>query len=186
MDDNKIIELYFMRDDLAIEHTCEKYGRLLSAVSFNILGSVPDVEESVSDTYLQLWNSIPPNTPPNLSAYACKIARNISLNRLEFLTADKRGAGKTVCIIDEFSEVIPSNENIEEAIELNELTEAINRFLGTLPKEQRVVFIKRYWFFMTDDEIAKELSVTTTRIRTSLCRTRKKLKAFLLKEGYIL
>lgn len=186
MDDSKIIEMYFLRDEQAIEHTKDKYGRLLNTVSFNILGSIADAEEAVSDTYLQLWNSIPPNTPLNLMAYACKIARNLSINKLEFLSAEKRGAGKSGVILDEFCEIIPSNENIEETIELSALTEAINCFLASISKESRIIFIKRYWFFMTDDEIAKELSFTTTKVRTSLSRTRKKLRAYLIKEGYTL
>lgn len=186
MDDRKIIELYFLRDDNAIERTREKYGRLLNVVSYNILGNVSDAEECVSDTYFQLWNSIPPKQPPSLSTYACKIARNISLNKLEYLSADKRGAGKSGVVIDEFSEIIPSSENVEEKIELSALTDAINRFLSSIPKESRIIFVKRYWFFMTDDEIAEELSVTTTKVRTSLSRTRKKLKAYLIKEGYTL
>lgn len=186
MDDRMIIEKYFSRDEQAIELTKAKYGRLLSTVSYNILGSIPDAEECVSDTLVQLWSTIPPKEPPNLSAYACKIARNISLNKLEFITAEKRGAGKSGVIIDEFSEVIPSSENVEEMMELSALTELINRFLATIPKEPRIIFVKRYWFFKTDDEIASELSVTTNKVRTSLCRTRKKLKDYLLKEGYAL
>ncbi len=186
MDDRKIIELYFLRDDKAIEHTREKYGRLLNTVSYNILGNVSDAEECVSDTYFQLWNSIPPKTPPNLSAYACKIARNISLNKLEYLSADKRGAGKSGVVIDEFSQIIPSSENIEEKIELGALTQAINRFLSSISKDSRIIFVKRYWFFMTDDEIAEELSVSLSKVRTSLSRTRQKLKAYLIKEGYTL
>ncbi len=186
MDDRMIIDMYFYRNVQAIELTRQKYGKLLSSVSYNILGSIPDAEECVADTFTQLWNTIPPKEPPNLSAYACKIARNISLNKLEFLTAQKRGEGKSGVIIDEFCEIIPSNENVEEVIELRALTEAINKFLATISKEQRIIFVKRYWFFKTDNEIASELSITTNKVRTSLSRTRKKLKSYLIKEGYTL
>lgn len=186
MEDKKIIELYFSRDEQAIELTKEKYGKLLNAVSLNILDSTPDAEECVSDTYLQLWNSIPPKSPSNLSAYACKIVRNLSLNKLGSNLAIKRGSGQANVIIDELSEAIPSNQSVDQQIELMVLTEAINSFLHTLSKESRIIFVKRYWFFKSDDEIAAELSITQSKVRTSLSRTRKKLKSYLIKEGYTL
>ena len=186
MSDQRIIELYFSRDEQAIELTKEKYGKLLNTVSLNILDSTPDAEECVNDTYLQLWKSIPPNSPPNLKAYACKIARNISINKLGSHLAIKRGSGQSNVIIDELSEAIPSNQSVEQQIELMVLTEAINAFLHTISKESRIIFVKRYWFFETDEKIASELSITQSKVRTSLSRTRKKLKNYLIKEGYTL
>lgn len=186
MDDIQIVEMFLNRDEQAIEHTKQKLGKLLNVISYNILENISDAEECVADTLVQLWNTIPPKEPTNLTAYACKIVRNVSLNKLESLSAIKRGAGKASVIIDEFSEVIPSKENVEERIEQSALTEAINIFLQTVSKESRIIFVKRYWFFKSDDEIASELSVTTNKVRTSLCRTRKKLKDYLLKEGYTL
>ncbi|MBQ8623614.1 MAG: sigma-70 family RNA polymerase sigma factor [Oscillospiraceae bacterium] len=186
MEDEKIIELYFERNQSAIDETDKKYGKLIKNISRNILNSLPDVEECVSDTYMQLWNSIPPKEPPSLKTYACKIVRNLSINRLEFLCADKRGAGKSCEIIDELAEAIPSKENVEEKIELTALTEAINSFLSSISTEQRIIFVKRYWFLKSDEEISSELGVSLAKVRTSLSRTRKKLKVYLIKEGYTL
>ena len=184
MEDSKIIELFFNKDEQALHVTKEKYGKLLESVSFNILGNTPDAEECVNDTWLKLWNTIPPTNPENLSAYACKIARNLSINKLKYLTAEKRGAGKYNAVLEELSDIIPSCQNVEQETELSALTQTINRFLNSLSKQNRIIFVKRYWFFKTDEEISRELSVSQAKVRTSLSRTRKKLKDFLIKEGY--
>lgn len=184
MEDSKIIELYFQRDEQAITETKDKYGKLLLSISKSILSSESDSQECLSDTLLQAWNTIPPKNPPSLMAYCAKIARNLSLNKLKFLNAEKRGAGAFNSVIDDLSDMLPSKENIEARLDAGILSAHINYFLATLQKEQRMIFVKRYWYFRSVSEIARELDISTTKVTTSLHRTRQKLRDYLVKEGY--
>jgi len=184
LDDSKIIELYFQRDQQAIAETDEKYGRLLRSVAKNILGSDVDTEECISDTLMRLWDTIPPKQPPSLMAYCAKITRNLALNKLKYITADKRGAGNYGAVLDDLKDVLPSDENVEKTLDRKVLCELIDRFLGELKKESRIIFVKRYWHFESVDEISRELGISRTKVTTSLHRTRQKLKEYLEKEGY--
>ncbi len=184
LDDSKIIELFFHRDQFAISETRDKYGKLLMSISRNILGSELDAQECLYDTLLRVWNTIPPKNPPSLMAYCAKIMRNVSLNKLKYQSADKRGSGNYVTALDELDDMLPSNENVEAQFDANALTGHINSFLSTLPQESRMMFIKRYWYFRSVAEIAGELGITRTKVTTTLHRTRQKLKEYLEKEGY--
>lgn len=180
----RITELYFMRDERAIEETDKEYGKLLRQISLNLLNNTQDAEECVSDTYLQTWNTIPPNRPVSLKAYICKIIRNISINKLKYISAEKRSSGQIDIILDELSELIPSSENIEASIEGKALGEYVNEFLKKQNHEIRMIFLKRYWLFMSPSEIANDMHISLTKVTTSLYRTRLKLKKYLSEEGY--
>lgn len=182
----RIIELYFERDERAIEETEIEYGKLIRQLSRSLLNSDRDVEECINDTYLQVWNTIPPNRPDSLKAYICKIARNLSLNRLKYLHAEKRYSGQIDTILDELNEIIPSNENVEEAVERSALSEHINEFLRAQSETNRIIFIKRYWLFMPANEIAKDMHISLTKVTSSLHRTRQRLKNHLEEKEYII
>lgn len=182
----RIIELYFERDEQAIKETDIEYGKLIRRISRNLLNSDRDVEECVSDTYLQVWNTVPPNRPESLKAYVCKIARNLSLNRLKYQRAEKRYSGQIDTILDELSEIIPSNEDVEAQIEGKALFADINEFLRSQSETNRIIFIKRYWLFMTPNEIAEDMHVSLTKVTSSLHRTRQRLKNYLEEKEYVI
>lgn len=181
MDDNKIIELYFARDERAIAETQEKYGKLIFSIADNILDSRPDSEECVNDTYLAVWNAIPPERPRNFVAYVSKIARNLSLKRLEYLSRDKRSKNLTVSLC-ELEDVLCDSE-IKNDISDGEISMLISRFLHTQPKEKRMVFVRRYYYFDSVEDISGRYSISQSKVKSILFHTRRKLKEFLLKEG---
>ena len=181
MDDNKIIELYFARDERAIAETQEKYGKLIFGIANNILDSRLDSEECENDTYLGVWNSIPPERPKNFTAYVSKIARNLSLKRLEYLSRDKRSKSLTVSL-SELEDVL-CDSDIKNDISDGEISMLISRFLHTQPKEKRVVFVRRYYYFDSVEDISERYSISQSKVKSILFRTRRKLKDFLLKEG---
>lgn len=175
----RIIELYLNRDESAIKETEAEYGKLLRQISMNILNNEQDAQECISDTYLQVWNTIPPNRPESLKAYVCRIARNLSLNKLKYLRAEKRYSGQVDAVLDELCELIPSKEDVEAQVEGLALSEYINEFLRSQSETTRIIFIKRYWLFMQPSEIARDMHVSVTKVTTSLHRTRQRLKKYL-------
>lgn len=179
MDDSRIIELYFARDNSAISETKNKYGRLLYSVSYNILKTREDAEECESDTYLAAWDQIPPTKPQILSAFLSRIARNLSFKKLESQNAQKRGGGKSQLPLDELAAVIPDKHN---AISQLELTEILNVFLRSLPTRERQVFICHYWYCDSVKDIARQFGFTQSKVKMMLLRTRKKLLDHLEKE----
>ena len=181
MDDNKIIGLYFDRDERAIKETEEKYGKLIFSIADNILDSREDAAECVNDTYLGVWNSIPPLRPVSLRAYICKIARNISLKRLEYESADKRGRNLTVSLSE--LEGVLCDTQIATDVTDGEISRLISDFLRSEPKSKRDVFISRYYFFDSIEDIAKRYSFSKSKVKSMLHHTRRKLKDFLIKEG---
>ena len=181
MDDNKIIGLYFDRDERAIKETEEKYGRLIFSIADNILNSREDADECVNDTYLGVWNSSPPMRPISLRAYICKIARNVSLRRLEYESADKRGKNLTVSM-SELEEVLCDSQ-IADGVTDGEISRLISDFLRSEPKIKRDVFIRRYYFFDSIEDIAKRYAFSQSKVKSMLFHTRRKLKDFLEKEG---
>ena len=180
MDDNKIIDLYFMRDERAIEYTDTKYGKLLNHVAFSILHSAPDSEECVNDTYMKAWGAMPPEKPNILSAFLCKITRNLSLNRY----MQNKARNKVISldnIFDEFSECVPDTSGpISDDIALRD---AINGFLGSLSEPLRLIFVKRYFYMMSIKEIAIDMRISVSNVKVSLMRTRTKFKTYLEKAG---
>lgn len=179
----KITELYFARNQQAIDETKREYGKLLSGIVSGILPQEQDVEECLNDTYLQLWNTIPPTHPESIRAYACKIARNLALNKLKYITAMKRGSQFDV-VLDELSEVIPADTDVQSQVDSRELGRLISKFLRQQPSDNRIIFIKRYWQFMPSNEIAKDLGYSRTKVNSSLHRTRARLRQFLNERGY--
>lgn len=177
MTDQQIIELYWKRDDDAIRQTDAVYGGKLLSLSDRILRCREDAQECVSDTYLRAWNAIPPTRPARLYAFLAKLCRNCSLNRLEWNNAAKRGA-EVVRLTRELEECLPAREPND-----GELTEALNRFLEEQPRESRLIFLRRYWYLDSVADIARRYSISQSKVKTRLHRTRKKLKEFLEGEG---
>jgi RNA polymerase sigma-70 factor (ECF subfamily) len=183
MEDKQIIELYFNRSEQAIEETSSKYGKLTRSVSYRIVRNEEDSDECVSDTYMALWNTIPPENPDPFAAYICRLARNISVKKLRYNTADKRNSFYDVSI-GELEEVLTANSDVLKEIEAEELQASINSFLKTLKKTDRVIFVKRFWFNMTLEEISEDTGYSKNYINVHLHRTKERLKAHLTKEGY--
>lgn len=182
MDDNEIIGLFWARIEGAIDALRQKYGKLLLKTAMNILCDRQDAEEAENDTYLAVWNAIPPATPDPLCAYVLRIGRNNSLKLLRARSADKRNRGYEVCL-EELADILPG-ENLEEQMDARELGRAINRFLDTLDKQSRMLFVKRYWFGDHIPSLAKEMGLTQGAVSVRLHRTRNKLKDYLYKEGF--
>ena len=182
MEDEKIIDLYWARCEDAVKETSQKYGKYCYGISYNILHSREDAQECVNDTYVKAWESIPPHRPNSLSAFLGKITRNLSLNLYEKNRADKRGSGQVPFVLEELSECIPSGNTVESAVDSNQLTELLNKFLSETKTENRTVFVLRYWYMYSVKEIAERQGSTQSRIKMILLRTRKSLKSFLEKE----
>ncbi len=184
MEDSKIIELYFERSEQAIPETAKKYGAYCKTVAKNILGSEEDAEECLNDTYFAAWNSIPPAVPEKLVLFLGKITRNLSLNRYRKDKTEKRGGKETSAVFEEMEEVVSGNDDIEKNFERREVLSAVNEFLGTLPEEKRSIFICRYWYFDSIEDIAKRFGRKESGIYSELERTRKKLRKYLSERGY--
>lgn len=182
MDDNRILALFWQRAEYAITAVAETYGARLYATAKNILHDHHDAEECVNDTYLALWNSIPPQRPIPLLTYASRITRNIALNRLRSSRAECRRSDYDLSL-DELAACIGSR-SLEEEMDVRFLGRQINAFLGTLSKENRKLFLKRYWFGDSVQEIAKNCHLSENTVSVRLNRIRNKLKDYLTQEGY--
>lgn len=185
MEGKEIIELFFKRDESAVEKTAETYGSYCKKIAMNILDSHEDSEECVNDAFLKAWELIPPNRPENLSAFLGKLTRNLAINKLKYRSAEKRGSLKSDLILDELSEVISDNSSVELEQERKELIREINGFLRKLPGQKRNVFIRRYWYCDSVKEIAVSNGLSENNVSVILNRTRKKLKQHLEKKGMI-
>ncbi len=181
MDDNSIVELFFERNEMAIRETDEKYGKLCRSISYNILKSREDSEECVNDTYVGLWNSIPPARPNSFAAFVCKITRNLSLKRLVFIKREKRSP-QVLLSLDELSQVLPDERYAPEVTD-EEVGRLISQFLRTQKEDARNVFIRKYFFFDSVAQIADRYSFTESKVKNMLFYTRNKLKDYLIKEG---
>lgn len=185
MEDSRIVELYWARSESAIKETASKYGKYCYAIAYNILSNEQDADESVNDTYMGAWNSIPPHHPSVLSTFLGKITRRISINRWKERSRDKRGGNTVTLALDELADCVPSSANTEEILEIKELSAAINSFLSTLTETERDVFVCRYWLLASVEEISMRFDFSQSKTKSMLYRTRKKLNAFLVKEGLI-
>lgn len=181
MDDHRIVELFFARDERAIKETDAKYGRLCHSIAYNILSNHEDSEECVNDTYVGLWNGIPPARPGNFMAFVCKIARNLALKRLAFLKREKRSAD-VLLSLDELEAVLP-DERLAPDVSEEQLGRLISQFLRGQKENARNVFIRKYYFFDSVEEIARRYSFTESKVKNMLFHTRRKLKDYLAKEG---
>lgn len=181
MDDLLIIELYFGRDEKAIIETDKKYGRLCFSVAINILGNDEDSEECVNDTYLSVWNKIPPTRPNNFMAFICKITRNLSLKKLDYNKAMKRTSELSVSFT-ELEDILP-DKNIMPDVENEEIGKKISEFLRHEKADARNVFIRKYWFFDSVSDIAARYSFTESKVKNMLYHSRNKLRKYLEREG---
>ena len=182
MEDSQIIELYWQRSEHAITETSNKYGRLLVSIALNILGNYSDAEECENDTYVAVWNAIPPTRPNIFSAFLSKIVRNISINRYEYNRAKKRNSEYDL-ILSELEECVASASSVEENYVAGEISSYIDEFLETQKQETRVIFVRRYWYADPVKEIAQRMKISESKVKTVLFRTRRDLQEFLAERG---
>lgn len=182
MDDNGIIELLFSRSEDAIGELDKKYGAACLRLSRAIVGDAEDARECVNDAYLGVWNAIPPERPEKLSAYLMRIVRNVSLKAYRRGTAAKRGSAYAVAM-EELGDILQSGSTPEAELEAKELAGIIAGFLDTLSRENRAVFLRRYWFAESCRDIASAVGITEKTVTVRLTRIRKKLKDHLLERG---
>lgn len=183
MNDETIVELYWQRQERAITETQKKYGPYLHQIANNILQNREDSQESVNDTYLATWNSIPPHRPQILRAYLVKLIRRIAIDCYRKRNRDKRKDDQYALSLDELSDCIPSNST-QEAMDEKLLAEAIGQYLRTLPKMSRVAFVGRYYYLDSLREVAGYCQMTESKLKSLLFRLRKGLRDYLIKEGY--
>ncbi|MCD8353759.1 MAG: sigma-70 family RNA polymerase sigma factor [Clostridiales bacterium] len=184
MEDNKIIDLYWQRSEAAIAETEGKYGAYCHSIARNILQSREDAEECVNDTWLKAWNSMPEQRPGCLMAFLGKIVRNLSLDRYRKGHAQKRGEGETALVLTELEDCLSASGSAEQAVEEQLLTECIDRFLGELTRQKRVLFVRRYWYLDPVSEIAQSCGQSENAVTLTLFRLRRKLRVYLEKEGF--
>lgn len=184
MEDSRIIELYWQKNPDAIAETDSKYGAYCFTIANNILHSKEDAEECVNDTWLNAWNAIPPQKPHKLQMFLARITRNLSFNRFHARTAKKRGSGEMTLILEELAECLASESDVENTYETRELGECIRLFVRKLPERDGNVFVRRYFFSESAAVIARRYNLTENNVMVILNRTRKKLRAHLVKEGY--
>lgn len=182
MEDHEIIDLFFARSEQAIAQLQGKYGRRCLQVAGNILNNPLDAEECVNDAYLAVWNAIPPQKPEPLSAYVCRIVRNLSIKKYHANSALKRNSHYDMAL-DELEACVQTGGTAEDEIAARELAEAINQFLGTLSRENRILFVRRYWFSDSVADIAATSRMSNRTVSLRLLRVRKELKKHLEKEG---
>lgn len=183
MKDNQIIELYWSRDENAIRETNQKYGNYCFTVADNILHNREDSDECINDTWLQAWKAMPPQKPARLRIFLAKITRNLSFNRFNARTAQKRGGGEINFVLDELAECIASESDVEDEYAAKELGECIRKFVRSLSERDGNVFVRRYFFTEPVAEIAHRYNLTGNNVIVILSRTRMKLKTYLIKEG---
>ncbi len=184
MEDFEIVNLYWARSEDAIVRTAEKYGGYCRAIACRILSSQEDAQESVNDTYLAAWNAMPPHRPAALQIFLGKITRRLSLKKWRDQTRQKRGGGQTALVLDELAESLPDKSGVEDQILGDELVRALNGFLEDLPETNRRVFLRRYWYFDSIDEISQDFGFSPSKVKSMLHRTREKLRSFLVEEGW--
>ena len=184
LDDRKIIDLFYARSEQAIDELGKKYGAYVKQVAFNILHDAQEVEEAVNDTYLAVWNTIPPQNPDPLLTYVCRIARNLAVTRLREKTAEKRNSSYDAAL-DELADVLPASETVESACAAAELTAAIDRFLDDSSYDDRYMFMRRYWYGDSILDIAAAMHLGSHRVTVRLSRVRKRLSDYLKKEGLL-
>ena len=185
MDDKAILDLYWSRSERAISETDAKYGAYCFTIAYNILSSREDSQESVNDTYLAAWNSMPPKRPAVLSAFLGKITRYISLDHWKKRSRLKRGGGEVELCLEELQDCVSGKESTEDKLIRRETITAVNRFLDTLSETERKVFLCRYWYLEPVKDIAQRFGFSPNRTSTMLRRVRQKLNACLAKEGLL-
>ena len=183
MEDIKIVELYWLRDETAIDETRSKYGVYCNSIAYRILANTQDADECENDTYLCAWNTMPPNKPHFLSSYLGMLCRNCALDKYRRYHARKRGAGDLTLSLCELDECIPEKKSIDDTLEDKELAEVISLFLRKLPERECSIFIYRYWHLASIKEISEKFGCSQSKVKTILYRLRVKLKTVLEREG---
>lgn len=186
LDDDRIVQLYWDRDEYAITATAEKYQAYCAAIAQNILGNTQDAEECVNDTYLHAWNAMPPHRPARLPVFLGKITRNLSINRYKQNRAGKRGNGEIAAVLDELAQVVSGKEDVEQEVDSQELAQAIDAFLVQLSPRKRNIFILRYWYTESISAIAARYGMKKGAVSMTLNRLRHKLQKELLERGFSL
>ncbi len=181
MEDKRIVELFWQRSDDAVAETQRVYGKRLTAQALRILGSAQDAEECVNDALLRAWNTIPPHRPEALGAFLAKIVRGLAIDRLRAREAGKRGGGEYLLSLEELSQCVGGTDT---AFEQGALTDAVGEYLRTLSPEARWMFLRRYFDFESIQEIARAANCTQSKVKSTLARARKGLRAHLEKEGF--
>jgi len=184
MEDKRIVDLFWERNDNALKETDAKYGKYCKSIAMNILGNNEDAEECVNDTYWKAWNAIPPHRPKILSTYLGKITRNLSFDKFRHNHAKKRGCGEMALILEELGECVSGSGNVAQAMEKKELIQEINRFLDSIPRVKCSIFLCRYWYALPVSQIAARFSMSESNVSVTLSRIRSKLKKHLLERGY--
>ncbi|MBE6994998.1 MAG: sigma-70 family RNA polymerase sigma factor [Ruminococcaceae bacterium] len=184
MDDREIIALYWARAEQAIAETDRRYGPYCRAIARRILPSPEDGEECVSDTWLKAWQTMPPQKPACLRAFLGRITRNLALNRLEALRADKRGGGESSLALEELGECVPAGGSVEQAVDERALAAVLDRFLAEQSEDSRRLFVGRYWYMCSVAELARQYDMSESKVKMSLLRTRNRLRQRLIEEGY--
>ncbi|MCD2491093.1 RNA polymerase sigma factor [Lacrimispora sp. NSJ-141] len=184
MQDDRIVALYWQRDETAIQETEQKYGRYLFKIANNILSDLEDSEESVNDTYLKAWNSLPPHRPNVLSAYLGKITRQLSIDIFRTRNREKRRATEYAVSLSELGDCVSDTVTTEQTADLHLLAETINTYLNTLSAQGRTTFVGRYYFMDSIKEIADYHGMSESKVKSMLYRTRKGLRIYLEQEGY--
>lgn len=182
MDDKKIISLFMHRSENAVKCLADKYEKLIYSVIKQIISDREDIKECLNDTYLNVWTSIPPNCPEFLSAYVCKVAKNIALKRYRGETALKRNKNFQ-CTLDEIGQVLIDSK-VEQMIEAEEVGRYINEFLKTLNAADRTLFVNRYWFSYSNKQLAQMYQMKENHVSVKLLRIREKLKLYLKEREY--
>ena len=183
MEDEQILNLYFARSEQAIGETAGKYGPYCHAIAYHILENEEDTEECVSDTWLSAWNTIPPKRPSPLSTFLGRVTRNLSIDRWRKARAFKRGGGQMALALEELKECVSGTGSLENDVIRREALAAVNRFLGQLGPVERNVFLCRYWYLESSQEIAEHSGFSQAKVRSMLHRIRGKLDTYLEKEG---
>ncbi len=183
MEDEKIIDLYFLRDESAITQTQVKYGHFCFSIAYRILRNNEDAKECENDTYLRAWSSIPPQKPTVFSSFLGMITRGLSLDRFRKNRAQKRGGDMILISINELEECVPDNAPVYDNIETSELAQLISSFLHCLPEIECNIFLQRYWYFYSIKEISAHHGFSQSKVKMTLLRTRNKLYDYLMKEG---
>ena len=175
MEDREIVSLYFARSEQAIAESDRKYGRYCGAIAQRIVAFREDAEECVQDTWLRAWDVIPPEQPARLGVFLGRITRNLALDRVRFLGRDKRGGSGAQLAYEELEAVL-AGDDAEKLVDALALRQSLGRFLAGLPKRQRVIFLRRYWYFQPVKEIATDLGLGESLVKMTLLRTRNALK----------
>ncbi len=185
MDEKSILLMFHSRNEQALTETVNAYGTLCRFVAHNILGSEEDAEECLNDALLTAWNAIPPAKPKNYCAYLLKLVRNAAFDRYKARQRNKRGGGQTPQVLEELSEILASSDNVEAEVEQHELMQGVTVFLEQLPKQQRDLFICRYWQASSISDLAVRFHMTENHVKVTLSRLRNRLQKYLREEGLL-